>query len=175
VTTDVVEKSTGSLPERIRAHWRQLPPERRTQVVSWASFANTWVGVRGLTHWIRHGHGPRSGGITLGGEHFHHYNLGILGLETIGAAAIFGSQPRRHQLLTAAGYGLSTALIIDEAALLLDLKDVYWAKQGRTSVDLAVGIIALGGLAVTGGSFWKAAAREMRRGVASLHLEGDGT
>ena len=34
---------------------------------------------------------------------------------------------------------------MDEFALLLDLKDVYWAKQGRISVDLGVGGIALAG------------------------------
>jgi hypothetical protein len=28
---------------------------------------------------------------------------------------------------------------VDEFALLLDLKDVYWAKQGRVSVDVGVG------------------------------------
>jgi len=53
-------------------------------------------------------------------------------------------------------------LIADEAALLIDLQDVYWAKQGRTSVDLAVGVIAVGGLAITGSSFWPAAVREIR-------------
>ena len=28
---------------------------------------------------------------------------------------------------------------MDEFALLLDLKDVYWAKEGRISVDVAIG------------------------------------
>jgi hypothetical protein len=169
VGTDVGIPETRGLPRRVRHHWHeQLRPERRAQVVSWASFATTWVCVRGLTHWIRRGHGPRGGGLIVGGEHFHHYNLGILGLETIGAAAIFGIEPQRHRLVTAAGYGTSTALIVDEAALLLDLEDVYWAKQGRTSVDLAVGIIALGGLAVTGGSFWSAVGRELKRAVGVL-------
>ena len=37
------------------------------------------------------------------------------------------------------------ALIIDEFALLLDLRDVYWARQGRISVDLGIGGIALAG------------------------------
>jgi len=36
-------------------------------------------------------------------------------------------------------------LIIDEFALLLDLKDVYWARQGRVSVDLGIGAVAVGG------------------------------
>jgi hypothetical protein len=34
---------------------------------------------------------------------------------------------------------------VDEFALLLDLKDVYWARQGRISVDLGVGGSAVAG------------------------------
>ena len=45
----------------------------------------------------------------------------------------------------AVSYGAGLALIVDEFALLLDLKDVYWAKQGRISVDLGVGGSALVG------------------------------
>jgi hypothetical protein len=37
------------------------------------------------------------------------------------------------------------ALIVDEFALLLDLRDVYWARQGRISIDIGVGGIALTG------------------------------
>jgi hypothetical protein len=36
-------------------------------------------------------------------------------------------------------------LITDEFALLLDLKDVYRAKQGRISIDLGIGGTALAG------------------------------
>jgi hypothetical protein len=43
------------------------------------------------------------------------------------------------------------ALIVDEFALLLDLRDVYWAKQGRWSVDLAVGLISITSSALAGG------------------------
>ena len=50
-----------------------------------------------------------------------------------------GATPRR------AGYGTGMALIVDEFALLLDLKDVYWERQGRVSVDLGVGLVAAGG------------------------------
>jgi hypothetical protein len=42
-------------------------------------------------------------------------------------------------------YGSGLALIVDEFALLLDLKDVYWAKEGRLSVDIAIGGIAAAG------------------------------
>ena len=55
------------------------------------------------------------------------------------------------------------ALIVDELALLLDLEDVYWANDGRKSVDAAVLIIAAGGLYLTAAPFWRAAAREIAR------------
>jgi len=44
--------------------------------------------------------------------------------------------PRRWAFrLTAAAYGVASALILDEFALWLNLKDVYWQKQGRESVE----------------------------------------
>jgi hypothetical protein len=43
------------------------------------------------------------------------------------------------------------ALIVDEFALLLDLKDVYWAREGRWSVDIGIGLIAVAGSALASG------------------------
>ena len=54
------------------------------------------------------------------------------------------SQHRRHPAV-AVSYGSGLALIVDEFALLLDLRDVYWARQGRISIDIGVGGIALTG------------------------------
>ncbi|WP_240361354.1 MULTISPECIES: hypothetical protein [unclassified Streptomyces] len=51
-------------------------------------------------------------------------------------------------------YGTGSALIADEFALLLDLKDVYWAKQGRISVDVSLGILSALGLYLTAVPFW---------------------
>jgi hypothetical protein len=65
----------------------------------------------------------------------------------------------------AAAYGTGSALIVDEAALLVDLQDVYWANDGRKSVDAAVGLIALGGVLLAAVPFWKAVARELGRTV----------
>jgi hypothetical protein len=143
--------------------YEKLGPEQRSVVLAWGSFVATFAFVRTLTHWIRDGHGPKSGGMSLNGRHFHHYNLGIGLLTGVGALAIRGEDKHRHHPVTAVTYGVSTALIVDEAALLLDLEDVYWTSQGRTSVDLAIGIIAAGGLAVAGLPFWPAAVRELRK------------
>jgi hypothetical protein len=35
-------------------------------------------------------------------------------------------------------YGLGAALTLDEFALWLNLRDVYWAKEGRSSIDAVI-------------------------------------
>jgi hypothetical protein len=170
VSPDVVEDDRAHPSEpgeavttRVKHRWRsQLDAGQRSAVIAWASFAATFASVRALTHWIRDGHGPSGGGVSVGGRHFHHYNIGIALLTAIGAVALRGHERHRRHPLTAVAYGAGTALIVDEAALLIDLQDVYWAKEGRTSVDLAVGVIAAGGLTLAGSSFWPSALRELR-------------
>jgi hypothetical protein len=151
------------LRTRVRDRWHlHLDEGQRSTVIAWASFTAAFAGVRALTHWIRDGHGPAGGGMSVGGRHFHHYNLGIGLLAVIGAIGMRGKDRHRHHPVTAASYGVANALIVDEAALLIDLKDVYWAKEGRTSVDLAIGVIGVGGLAAAGSSLWPALTRELR-------------
>jgi hypothetical protein len=52
--------------------------------------------------------------------------------------AVRGDDKTRRHPAVALAYGSGLALIVDEFALLLDLKDVYWAQQGRISVDLGI-------------------------------------
>lgn len=140
---------------RLRKAWREnLSPGERSAVWAWSSFTLTFGSVRMLTHWIRAGHGPAGGGFSLRGRHFHHYNIGIGLLAAVGAVALRGTERHRRHPTVAAAYGIGSALIVDELALLLDLQDVYWAKDGRTSVDAAIVVIGLGGLATAGFEFW---------------------
>jgi hypothetical protein len=66
-------------------------------------------------------------------------------LTGVGAVAVRGEDRHRRHPAVALSYGAGLALIVDEFALLLDLKDVYWARQGRISIDLGVGVSALAG------------------------------
>lgn len=162
----MTQRPTDALPTRLQRTWRdQLEQQERSAVLAWGAFAGTFTGVRLLTHWLKNGHGPKGGGISVGGRHFHHYNLGIALLTGIGAIAIRGEERHRRHPSTALAYGIGTALIADEAALLIDLQDVYWAKQGRMSVDVAVGIIALGGLGIAGAPFWPKAVGDVRKNL----------
>lgn len=148
---------------RLRHQWdHRLDPDERAAVTAWASFGVTFGIVRAITHGMRDGGSSSGGGLSVAGHHLHHFNLGILGLMGVGAVAIRGPERRRRHPLTAIVFGSSNALILDETALLIDLQDVYWAKQGRNSVDLAVGVIAAGAVGVIGSSFWMAAVREFR-------------
>lgn len=153
-----------SLPRRLRTVYRRrVGPTEQSLLVAWAAFAVTFGLTRAVTHWIRAGHGPRGGGISAGGEHLHHYNIGIALLAGVGGVALRGQERHRRHPLTAAAYGSGTALIVDELALLLDLQDVYWANDGRKSVDAAVGLIAIGGVYLAAAPFWHAVGREVAR------------
>jgi hypothetical protein len=122
----------------------ELDPAQRTALLSWLAFATTFGVVRGITYSIKSGHGPFRN-LSVGGEHLHHYMWGIGLVSGVGGVAVHGEEARRRHPAVALSYGAGLALIVDEFALLLDLKDVYWAKQGRISVDLGIGAISLAG------------------------------
>jgi hypothetical protein len=129
---------TESIVTEVReAFGSELDAGQQSALISWLSFTGTFGGVRGVTHAIRDGKGPFRN-LSVGGEHLHHYMWGIGLLAGVGAVAVRGDERVRRHPATALAYGVGLALIMDEFALLLDLKDVYWAKQGRISVDLAV-------------------------------------
>lgn len=117
-----------------------LGPRRERAMFATLGFIVTLTITRGLTTWLHHrGAGP-NGGIIIGGVHIHHFVFGIAGMFIVGYGWLllfgFEHQPRRRWFrLTALGYGICSALILDEFALLLNLRDVYWERQGRESVE----------------------------------------
>jgi hypothetical protein len=119
---------------------------RERAFLSAVGFTTTFATARGITHAIRAGVGPFHN-ISEGGTHIHHSTFGILGLLGLGYAWTYrwgiGPQPGRRwpSRITATLYGVASALTLDEFALWLDLKDDYWDKQGRKSID-AVAIFA---------------------------------
>jgi hypothetical protein len=96
--------------------------------------------VRTITHAIRAERGPFRN-ITPGGRHIHHMTFGIIGL--LGTAFAWNAQlglgieggNRWGSRVSATGYGVASALTLDEFALWLNLEDDYWTQQGRESID----------------------------------------
>ena len=126
------------------AYFEDLDQGQRAALLSWLAFTATFGAVRGITYSIKAGRGP-FGNLSVGGEHLHHYMWGIGLVSGVGGVAVHGEDQQRRHPVVAMSYGAGLALIVDEFALLLDLKDVYWAKQGRISVDLGVGASSLAG------------------------------
>ncbi|WP_240802115.1 hypothetical protein [Streptomyces sp. A1136] len=154
-------------------HWRETVDERtgptqRSLLATWLAFGATFGVTRLITHGIRSGRLPW-GNISAGGTHLHHYNLGIATLAGVGLVAVRGDAPLVGHPGVGAAYGAGAALIVDEFALLLDLQDVYWAKQGRISVDVAVGIMSGLGLYLTAVPFWNELTTVTRRHVLERH------
>lgn len=131
------------------AYHEDLSRDEQAVLMSWLGFTGTFALLRTLTYSIRKGVGPFRN-LSVGGAHLHHYMWGIGLLAGVGAIAVHGEDRRRKHPFVAGAYGTALALIVDEFALLLDLKDVYWAKEGRISVDLGVGMISSVGTALAG-------------------------
>ncbi len=119
--------------------------------------------VRLSTAGIRGGWWP-AGNVRVGGRHIHHFVPGILVAFGSGALALLTESQRLEQTL-AVPFGAGIGLTFDEAALLLDLRDVYWTREGVLSVQLSLGIAAtLGGTIL--------ALRMLRRGEERVEAAG---
>src|SRR6202451_1687267 len=117
-------------------------PRRRLFVAS-VSFFLTFAGVRAVVYAIEH-QIPPFHFIESGGRHIHHLVFGIIILLLVGYAwlADIGTGEDDSSLLLSRLmsilYGAGAALTLDEFALWLNLQDVYWSPQGRTSIDAVI-------------------------------------
>jgi hypothetical protein len=90
------------------------------------------------------------GSVVAGGLHIHHLVWGIVLLLLMGFLG-FALESQSPWTEIAAGlFGIGAGLTLDEFALWLRLKDVYWSDQGRTSIDAVVIAALFGGLVVLG-------------------------
>jgi hypothetical protein len=123
-----------------------LSPRRERAMFATLGFLIGLGITRGITTFLHYrGAGP-NGGVVIGGVHIHHLVFGIVGLLLIGYAwlLLYGFEhrpPRRAFRATGFLYGVASALVLDEFALWLNLKDVYWQHQGRESLE-ALGLFA---------------------------------
>jgi hypothetical protein len=118
-------------------------PHRRLFLAS-VSFFITFLAVRLLVFSITHHIGP-FGYVEMGGRHIHHLVWGILLLLITGyftlTEAGTGDQPLSILVsrMLALGYGIGSALTLDEFALWLNLDPMaYWSQQGRESINAVI-------------------------------------
>ncbi len=122
-------------------------PQRRILLANFG-FVVTFGIVRAMANLARNDIGPFHY-VEMGGLHIHHLVWGILLLLLVGygwlleigngesdSSAFMG---RLMSLL----YGAGAAMTLDEFALWLNLKDVYWLRQGRESIEAGLVFFAV--------------------------------
>ena len=130
---------------------------RELRLISALFFLGTFVVARLVTHLLESSGGP--GGIEIAGLHIHHVVFGLVLLLLSGLLDVNGAAPPTRAAL----FGAGSALVLDEFALVLNLADVYWAPQGRESIDAVVIFATVLWMAVLGRGFWRAVWKEVRR------------
>jgi hypothetical protein len=90
------------------------------------------------------------GGVVSGGVHLHHLVWGICLLLISGFLGFALDPGSPWNEIFAAAFGIGAGLTLDEFALWVRLKDVYWTEEGRSSLDAVVVATLFGGLIVLG-------------------------
>ena len=115
--------------------------------------------VRLTTFGLRRGV-PLFFNVKIGRRHIHHFVPGILIAFGSGAATVFVEDPRLRETL-AIPLGVGIGLTFDESALLLELEDVYWSREGLLGVQITLATASLMAAGVL-------ALRILRRGERSM-------
>lgn len=142
-----------------RYHFHAARHER--MFLASVAFFVTFALTRAITYSIRAGRGPFHDVETSGGGHVHHLVWGILLLLGIGYLWLIqvgtGGEGERAWAspLTALLFGAGAALTLDEFALWLTFRDVYWQREGRLSVDAVLIFGSLLSIGVWGAPFFR--------------------
>jgi hypothetical protein len=156
-----------SLRHIYRVHMAESRRER--MFLAAVGFVTAVLVVRGLTIAIHYGVGPFHD-VSMGGRHIHHLVWGILLLLLSGYGWLLevGTGNEGSNLwvgrLTSTVYGVAAALTLDEFALWLNLRDVYWEREGRESFEAMAffgGLLAVG---LLGRRFFRGIVRSTKPG-----------
>ena len=132
------------------------------------SFLCSFGFIRTSAHMIRAQVSWWPGNVEVGGTHIHHLVWGILLLLISGwiGIAVDPGSPGRE--LVAIAFGIGTGLTLDEFALWLELRDVYWSEEGRKSIDAVIVAAILAGFGVLGFGVWVDLADDVETGVRGV-------
>jgi lysyl-tRNA synthetase class 2 len=131
-------------------------------------FLGTFAFIRTSAHLIRAQVRWWPGNVEVGGTHIHHLVWGILLLMISGWVGIVVAPEPPGREIVAAAFGIGTGLTLDEFALWLELKDVYWSAEGRKSIDAVIIAGILASFGVLGFTIWVEAADDVEIAVHAV-------
>ncbi|HEY1284712.1 MAG TPA: hypothetical protein VGF04_01370 [Solirubrobacterales bacterium] len=88
--------------------------------------------------------------VSESGVHVHHLVFGIVTMMVAGTAGFVALGENPYTDICAFAFGIGAGLTIDEFALWVYLEDVYWADEGRLSIDATAIAAAMMGLIILG-------------------------
>jgi hypothetical protein len=150
------EEAVAETARVARAGYREVSTRENSMFNLLTSFATTFILVRSVTYALRGR--PTVGpfrNMRVGRRHVHHFVPGIVIAFGSGAAAILTRDEGLEPWL-AVPFGVGMGLTLDESALLLELEDVYWSREGLLSVQITLAVMAmLGALALGLRLLWR--------------------
>jgi hypothetical protein len=155
--------SIGSLYERAI-----VDTGRQPEFLFFVAFLVSFGFIRTSAHMIRAQVSWWPGNVQVGGTHIHHLVWGILLLLVTGWAMIALDPGSPWQEIIAILFGIGTGLTLDEFALWLNLKDVYWSEKGRRSIDAVIVAATITGMVLVGFSAWIDVATKVEEGVFAI-------
>jgi hypothetical protein len=141
---------------------------RQPEFLFFVAFLVSWTFIRTSAHLIRAQVSWWPGNVSVGGTHIHHLVWGILLLLIFGWIGVAIAPPSPWHEIIAVMFGIGAGLTLDEFALWLDLKDVYWEKEGRKSIDAVVIAAAFTGMVLVGFTAWLDVATEVEDAVFAV-------
>jgi hypothetical protein len=137
------EEAVAETAQVARAGYAEVSTRENTTFNLLTSFVATFISARAITYLLRSQ--PRVGpfrNLRVGRRHIHHFVPGIVIAFGAGAAAILTRNEDLDPKL-AVPFGVGMGLTLDESALLLELDDVYWTREGLLSVQITLAVTAL--------------------------------
>jgi len=137
------EEAVAETAQVAREGYRQVSTRENALFNLLTSFSGTFLMARWITYLLRERRrvGPFRN-LTVGRRRIHHFVPGIVLAFTAGIAAILTRDETLEPKL-AVPFGIGMGLTLDESALLLELDDVYWRREGLLSVQITLAVISL--------------------------------
>jgi hypothetical protein len=141
---EVIQKGARAALDTVevaRRGYRQAPAGESALFNLLSAFVISSSTMRLTTFGVRRGV-PLLFNVRIGRRHIHHFVPGIVLAFLSGSAALFANDPKVRETL-AIPLGIGIGLTIDESALLLELEDVYWSRQGLVGVQITLATASL--------------------------------
>ena len=155
--------SVTSLFDRAIIETGRLP-----EFLFFIALLGTFAFIRTSTHMIRAEVSWWPGNVSVGRTHVHHLVWGIFALLIFGYIGVVAAPDSPWHEIVAILFAIGAGLTLDEFALWLELKDVYWEKEGRKSIDAMIIAGCLAGMALVGFSAWVDLADDVESAVFAI-------